>query len=167
MKTKIKILIPIIILETIENDAKFFGYSKERLCNEVLGKFSLKYRSNYQNELYFEKREYFQFNLNKANQKYYPELLKNNSEFKEAEILREIFLSYALFHPCLREVYLNREKIAFINNSIKEYRILKIGTEDGIVEGRIAELFRCKEQGYLKILIEDEEYYISKIWIIG
>ena len=167
MKSKVRILVPVIVLESLEADLNFFGVLKERICNDILLKFSLKYRSNYQHEMFFDEKEYLQFNLNKANQRYYLELIETNKDLNASEILREIFLTYALLHPALRELYLYREKISFIANSIKEFRHLRIDTEKGVIEGRIEKIFRCKKKGYLKILVNNEELYVAKIRVIS
>lgn len=167
MKKKIRVQIPSLIMEILTIDSEFFNVTKERLCNEVLYKFSLRFRSNYQSDLYYEDKVYLQFTLNKDNQRYYDDLIKQSIGLSESEIIREIFSSYAIFHPSLRELYLYREKIAFISSAIKEYRVLKIDTCDGVIEGKINKLFRCKKLGYLKIEINDKSYYLSKSRIIS
>lgn len=114
MKKKIRVLVPTFILEILEKDCEFFGLTKEKLCNEIFLKFSLKFRSRYQDEMIFEEKEYLQFTLNKANQRYYTDLLKGLPEANDSEIIRE--------------------KVIFLYSAIKEYRVLKIDTPNGIVE---------------------------------
>lgn len=167
MKKKIRVQIPSLIMETLEKDTNFFNITKERLCNEVLYKFSLRFRSNYQNDLLYEEKVYLQFTLNKDNQRYYDELIRQSIGLSESEIIREIFSSYAILPPSLRELCLYREKIAFVSSAIKEYRVLKIDTYDGIIEGKVNKLFRCKEFGYLKIEINEKSYYLSQSRIIA
>ena len=167
MKKKIRVLVPTFILETLEKDCNFFGITKEKLCNEIFLKFSLKFRSRYQEEMFFEEKDYLQFNLNKANQRYYTELLKELETTNESEIVREIFLNYAVIAPFLREIYLFREKIIFLSSANKEYRHLKIDTPEGIVEGRIEKIFRCLGTNYLKIVVNNHEYYLSQIRVIN
>lgn len=167
MKKKIRVQIPSLIMEVLEGDKKFFNVTKERLCNEVLYKFSLRFRSNYQNDLCYEDKVYLQFTLNKDNQRYYDELIRQNIGLSESEIIREIFSAYAILHPSLRELYLYREKIAFVSSAIKEYRVLKIDTCDGVIEGKINKIFRCKKLGYLKIEINEKSYYLNQSRIIS
>lgn len=167
MKKKIRVQIPSLIMETLEADSNFFKIAKERLCNEILYKFSLRFRSNYQSDLSFEEKVYLQFTLNKDNQRYYEELIKQSIGLSESEVVREIFSAYAIFHPSLRELYLYREKIAFISSAIREYRFLKIDTPEGVIEGKINRIFRCKELGYLKIEVNDKSYYLSQSRIIS
>lgn len=167
MKKKIRVLVPTFILETLEKDCEFFGYTKEKLCNEIFLKFSLKFRSRYQDEMIFEEKEYLQFTLNKANQRYYSDLLKENLEGNDSEVLREIFSSYSVLSPFLRETYLFREKIIFLYSAMKEYRVLRIDSKNGVIEGRIEKIYRCKSTNYLKVLIEDKSFYIGQIRIIS
>lgn len=167
MKKKIRVLVPTFILEILEKDCEFFGLTKEKLCNEIFLKFSLKFRSRYQDEMIFEEKEYLQFTLNKANQRYYTDLLKELPEANDSEIIREIFLTYSVLVPFLREIYLFREKVIFLYSAIKEYRVLKIDTPNGIVEGRVSRIYRCKEKRYLKLDINESNYYVGQIRVIS
>lgn len=167
MKQKIKASVPKYLLKILEADLNHFSISKEGLCNEILLKFSLKFRSNYHQEMLFEEKEYLQFSLNKENKKYYEELSKQMSDLNDAEIIREIFLSYAILPPFLREINLFREKIVFLNTAQKEYRTLKVHTNDGVLESRIKKIFRDKETDYLMATLNDSNYFISQIRIIN
>ena len=60
-----------------------------------------------------------------------------------------------------------REKIIFLSSANKEYQVLKIDTPSGIVEGRIERIFRCKETGYLKIEVNEKEYYVGQLRVIS
>ena len=74
LKQKVKASVPEYLIEILEEDLKHFSLPKERLCNEILLKFSLKFRSNYNQEMIFEDKDIIQFTLNKDNRKYYAEL---------------------------------------------------------------------------------------------
>lgn len=167
MKKKIRVLVPTFILEILEKDCEFFGFTKEKLCNEIFLKFSLKFRSRYQDEMMFEEKEYLQFTLNKANQRYYTDLLKELPEANDSEIIREIFSTYSVLVPFLREIYLFREKVIFLHSAMKEYRVLKIDTSSGIVEGRVSQIYRCKESGYLKLNVDESSYYVGQVRVIS
>ncbi|MGL5351012.1 MAG: hypothetical protein ACRDA0_10700 [Cetobacterium sp.] len=167
MKKKIRVLVPTFILEILEKDCEFFGFTKEKLCNEIFLKFSLKFRSRYQDEMMFEEKEYLQFTLNKANQRYYTDLLKELPEANDSEIIREIFSTYSVLVPFLREIYLFREKVIFLHSAMKEYRVLKIDTPSGIVEGRVTQIYRCKESGYLKLNVDESSYYVGQVRVIS
>ncbi|MGL4538103.1 MAG: hypothetical protein ACRCUD_03275 [Cetobacterium sp.] len=167
MKKKIRVLVPAFILEILEKDCAFFGVTKEKLCNEIFLKFSLKFRSRYQDEMIFEEKEYLQFSLNKANQRYYTDLMKELSDINDSEITREIFSTYSVLIPFLRELYLYREKIIFLYSASREYRVLRIDTPNGFIEGRVSEIFRCKETNYLKLKINESVYYVGQIRVIS
>lgn len=167
MKQKIKASVPKYLLKILEADLNHFSISKEGLCNEILLKFSLKFRSNYHQEMLFEEKEYMQFSLNKENRKYYEELSKQMEDLSDSEIIREIFLSYAVLPPFLRETHLFREKIVFLNTAQKEYRILKVHTTDGVLEGRVKKIFRDEESDYLMVTLNNSNYFISQIRVIN
>ncbi|MDR1834610.1 MAG: hypothetical protein LBQ96_02280 [Fusobacteriaceae bacterium] len=73
MKERIKALVSAYILEVLDEDCNHFQISKERLCNEILLKFSVKFRSDsdFDDDMLFDRREYLQFALNANNKKYY------------------------------------------------------------------------------------------------
>lgn len=167
MKKKIRVLVPKLVKDTIESDCKVWGITKERLCNEILLKFSLKMNTSYKEEMIFEEKEYIQFNLNKTNQTYYFDLLEQSITTNESEVLRNIFLSYARLVPFLREIYLFRERIIFLNLVNKECRTLKLETPMGIIEGKIEKLFRCEETDYLKIKVNKEQFFIGQVRVLS
>lgn len=168
LKNKVKANVPRFILDIIEKDSDHFNISKEKLCNEILVKFSLKFRSNYCAEMLFEETDSLQFSLNKDNQKYYNELLAGIKDTTESEILRETFSAYAILPAFMRETYLYREKVVFLKSSLKEYRVLNIHTvEDGIVEGKIDSIFRNKKNDYLMIVLHGKNYYLSQSRILN
>lgn len=166
-KDNIRALVPKYILEIIAKDVEHFQISKYKLCNLILLKFSLRFRSNHCQEMAFEEREYLQFTLHKENTGFYIEIRKGINGMNESEMIREIFSSYAVLPSFLREVNLFREKIAFLMSSHKEYRVLKFHTVEGIVEGRIEKIDRNKKENYLQILVNGKSYYISQIEIIS
>lgn len=166
MKKKIRVLMPQIVLETLEQDTRFFEIQKEKLCNEILLKFSsMKFLYDPQDFAY-EDKEYLQFSLNTNNQRYYQELIREK-EIKEAELLRKIFLNYTLLHPILRELNIFGEKVSYIKKIFKEKKTLKIDTNTGLVEGEVNKIYRCKTTNYLKIQINEKDYYIGQIRIVS
>ena len=168
LKDNIRALVPKYLIEIINRDVKHFSISRYKLCNDILVKFSLKFRSNYcQDMMSFEQGEYLQFNLYKQNIVYYNSLRKGIDGITESEMIREIFSSYGILPPFLREINLFREKIAFLISAQKEYRVLKIHTRTGIAEGRIKSIYRNEDTDYLMILLDEKSYYISQIEIIG
>lgn len=166
-KHNIRALVSKYIIEVVTLDAKHFNYSKYKLCNLILIKFALKFRSNYAQELIFEEKEYLQFTLHKENINYYTDIKRGVDGLNESEMIREIFSAYAILPPFLRELNLFREKITFILSAHKEYRVLKLHTINGIIEGRVEKVFRDKKTGYLQIKVNSNNYYISQTEIIS
>lgn len=166
-KDNIRALVPKYILEIIAKDTEHFQISKYKLCNLILLKFSLRFRSNHCQEMSFEEKEYLQFTLHKENTGFYNEIRKGIDGINESEMIREIFSSYAVLPSFLRELNLFREKIAFLMSAHKEYRVLKLHTINGIVEGRIEKIDRNGGENYLQASINGKYYYISQIEIVS
>ena len=151
-KVNIRALVNNYILEIIGEDIQHFGITKYKLCNLILIKFSLKYRSNYFQEMSFESKSYLQFALHKENITYYNEL-KKGVDMNESEMIREIFSSYAILPAFLR--------------AKKEYRVLQLHTNFGVVEGRIEVVLRDKESDYLKVIVNGSDYFVSQLEVIN
>lgn len=164
---KVKINAPTFLVEILEDDVKHFNLSKSGLYNLIFLKCALKFRSNYSQELQFDDKRYIQVPLNKENRKLFNVIIKEQPQLNNSEIMKEIFLSYAIMPSFMRETILFREKLSFVINSQKEYRVLKIRTPDGIIEGRIEKIFRDKIDNYFRIKITGKDYYFSQCEIIS
>lgn len=104
MKEKIKVAVPEFVLKTLKEDQKHFDITKEKLCNEILLKFSIENLNCYC-DIQFNKNEYLQFNLNKTNKIYYEELSKKIDGKNDSEKIRKIFSEYAILQPFVRELF--------------------------------------------------------------
>lgn len=176
-KSNIKVLIPKYINEILDKDVKHFKIAKYDLCNRILIKFFLRSDTNFSKITPFEKKEHLQFALQKENIPRYIELKKLMKNKTESEMIREIFASYTTLPPFLREInlfeekivfLLFEEKIVFLMTAKKEYKKLKLYTDDGqIVEGRIDELKRNENNNYLEIEINSKKYYVSRVTIMN
>lgn len=82
-------------------------------------------------------------------------------------MIREIFASYTTMPPFLREINLFEEKIVFLITAKKEYKKLKLHTDDGFIEGKIEDIRRNEENNYLEVIINSKSYYISRLTIIS
>lgn len=167
MKEKIKVTIPEFVLRVLKEDCEHFGITKEKLCNEILLKFSLRNFNCYYKEFSFSKNEYLQFNLNKINKVYYIELSKKISGKNDSEKIRKVFIEYAILQPFIRESILFLENIMCINAFEKKQTIVKIYTEGKVLETKVEKLFIDTEKGYLMTTINKYNCYLSKIKIVN
>lgn len=166
-KSNIKVLVSKYVKEILEEDTKHFNIPKYDLCNRILIKFFLRTDTNFSRLTPFEEKEYLQFSLQKDNIPRYIELKKLMKDKTESEMIREIFVSYTTLPPFLREINLFEEKIVFLMTAKKEYKNLKLYTDEGIIEGKINSLKRNKINNYLEIEINSRKYYISRVEIIN
>ncbi|ALM93152.1 hypothetical protein [Fusobacterium polymorphum] len=166
-KSNIKVLVSKYVKEILEEDTKHFNIPKYDLCNRILIKFFLRTDTNFSRLTPFEEKEYLQFSLQKDNIPRYIELKKLMKDKTESEMIREIFVSYTTLPPFLREINLFEEKIVFLMTAKKEYKKLKLYTDEGIIEGKIDSLKRNKINNYLEIEINSRKYYISRVEIIN
>ena len=166
MKEKIKVAVPEFVLKTLKEDQKHFDITKEKLCNEILLKFSIENLNCYC-DIPFNKNEYLQFNLNKTNKIYYEELSKKIDGKNDSEKIRKIFSEYAILQPFVREAILFREKIICMNSFEKNKKILKMCTNGEIYEGKVEKIFIDEEKKYLMATINKSNHYIREIKILN
>ena len=166
-KSNIKVLVSKYVKEILEEDTKHFNIPKYDLCNRILIKFFLRTDTNFSRLTPFEEKEYLQFSLQKDNIPRYIELKKLMKDKTESEMIRDIFVSYTTLPPFLREINLFEEKIVFIMTAKKEYKKLKLYTDEGIIEGKINSLKRNEINNYLEVEINSKKYYISRVEIIN
>lgn len=168
MKKKIRAKVPDFILEILKKDQNHFRIRKETLCNKILLNFSNNITINTFKNPLFDTFEYFQFSLDKTGQELYTKLIEKLQINNESELIREIFLNYALSHSFIREACLFKEKLKFFQYLIEKKENLKLHTPDGFIESKIKNIFRDKEMGYILVqLNNDKIYYLSHIQVLN
>ena len=103
----------------------------------------------------FEENDYLQFNIHKDNQRLFSELSRRVKELSDSDLLREVFLAYAILPPFLRETHLFKEKVNFLHSSYKDQKVIKIDSLSEIIEGKVEKIFRCPK--LLVMLILDKK----------
>lgn len=164
---KIRAKVPDFVLKILEKDFIHFGISKETLCNKVFFNFSFNIVIEKYDIVTNDNFQYFQFSLDKINQEYYMKLIEKLQVKNESQFIRNIFLNYALSHSFVREAYLFKEKLKFFQYSIEKENKLRLHTPDGFVEGKVKNIFRDQEIGYILVKLDnDKAYYLSQIHVI-
>lgn len=165
MKEKIKVAVPEIVLKVLKKDQQHFDVKKEKLCNEILLKFSRE-NLNYYYDIQFEGNDYLQFNLSKTNREYFEELSKKIKGKSDSEKIRKIFCEYAILQPYIRETILFWEKVVTIDSFEKSKKTLKLAVNGEIIESKVGKIFVDDEKSYLMISISGGSYYLSKVKIL-
>lgn len=168
MKKKIRAKIPDFVLKILEKDLIHFGIPKETLCNKIFLNFSFNIIIEKRDNLIFDSFQYFQFSLDKINQEYYINLIEKLQVKNESQLIRNIFLNYALSHSFVREAYLFKEKLKFFQYSIENENKLRLHTPEGLIEEKVKNISRDQEIGYILVkLANDKVYYLSQIEVLN
>ncbi len=162
-KYKIKALVPQYVYEVIKKDSEYLNISFYGLCNLIIKKFSFNINTSY--SLEFDEKKSLQFELQKKVAPYYQEIINTQGlkyDLNESQIVRNIFINYALLPPFMREITLFKQEIAYILNN--ESKIYVLST--GLIEGKAESILIDKKTNHLKIIIDNKEYGINKIELI-
>ena len=166
-----RFLVPSIVIETIKKDKSFFGFSENRLCNEVLFK-CFPFVINEEEGIFsdfsldmLESKEFIQFSLHVGNIERYLHLVISYNIGHEAEFLRKVFSLYSSLQPFLRERILFREKIYFLKRSWKDKTKLRISTPNGFEEGIIEDILIEASTKHLQIQVNKKRYYLANVII--
>lgn len=166
MKRKIKLPVPKIIYEVLEEDSAHFGITKEKLCNEIILKLGYKPLAEYHKMMIFERKVSLQFNLYEECEKYYEDISKRYNNISDSELVRTILATYINMAPFLREKLIMDSKVRFSMELIKEKSTVKLDNGSEILEVVFEEIERCPDKGYLKIIHSLGSDYLSKVKII-
>lgn len=167
MKKKRKLLLPDIVIEILDHDAKHFDMTREKLCNEIIIKLGYKERLSLSSEIKFTSKKYIQFNLGMIAGKVYDDIFQRSEDISDPELMRSIFNAYFNYHPYVREYILFKEKITYLERLQKKGEEVIVSTNHTIIRGTISSINRCSETQFRKIVIGDTEEYISKIKIVS
>lgn len=131
MEKKIRVTLPKRIAEILESDIEEFFIKKNTLLNYLYEEYT-KYEYS-KLEIVVDKNEtaVMQFNLNKKNFRGYYNFLEENKIQNESEFFREILIHYCGNGKKKRELFLFKENVERIMDSIKEKKIIKIAFRDG------------------------------------
>lgn len=127
MEKKLRITLPIKVLEVLESDIEEFGIKKNWLLNKIF--FDLKdiplNRKRIEGNT-----DIVQFTLNKQNQKDYYFFLEEKGIQNEAEFFREIITYYSEKSKKERELFIFSEIVERVRYAIEERKVIKIVFKD-------------------------------------
>ncbi|MGL5596253.1 MAG: hypothetical protein ACRDDH_20155 [Cetobacterium sp.] len=134
MRKRIKLSIPKLIKEILDQDTFYFEIKLERLCNIIVQEMGYEPTLRIQDKLKNERKIPITFNLNERNSSYIQNMILNSSENIETEFFRSLLSTYANLHPSLRERVVKKSIYTDIELAIKEKLNLKISYQDKIID---------------------------------
>ena len=131
MEKKIRVTLPKRIAEILESDIEEFFIKKNTLLNYLYEEYAKENYTRVEVEVDKNETSVIQFNLNKKNLRGYYNFLEENRIQNESEFFREILTDYSENCKKKRELFLFKEKVERINDSIAERKLIKVNFRDG------------------------------------
>ncbi|MGL4653080.1 WYL domain-containing protein [Cetobacterium sp.] len=131
MEKKIRVTLPKRIAEILESDIEEFFIKKNTLLNYLYEEYAKEGYTRLEVEVDKSETSVIQFNLNKKNLRGYYNFLEENKIQNESEFFREILSDYSENCKKKRELFLFKEKVERINDSIAERKLIKVNFRDG------------------------------------
>lgn len=158
VRKKIKIVLPKLIIEILNEDIAYFKISKERLCNLIIQEFGFEHIHSLTERMtnQVKSKGMLQFNLVEKNTKLFFKMLKFHDETCESSVLRKLFSQYINLHPSLRERIIKKDLFMRLDNAIKDKYRLKIYHEENIIDILPLEIERDLENNYNNLKAQKE-----------
>ena len=133
MSKKIKVTLPQNIYEIIKNDIDDFNMTSNYFMNYIFLNLNEKYKNFKGNPAIAEQskeKSSIQFNLNKASNLIYYDVLRENNAQNESEFMRSLLIRYATNPKNKRELFIFRESVERLNLAIKDKKNVYITFND-------------------------------------
>ena len=133
MSKKIKVTLPQNIYEIIRNDIDDFNMTSNHFMNYIFLNLNEKYKNFKGNPAIAEQskeKSSIQFNLNKASNLIYYDVLRENNAQNESEFMRSLLIRYATNPKNKRELFIFKESVERLNLAIKDKKNVYITFND-------------------------------------
>ena len=133
MSKKIKVTLPQNIYEIIKNDIDDFNMTSNYFMNYIFLNLNEKYKNFKGNPAIAEQskeKSSIQFNLNKASNLIYYDVLRENNAQNESEFMRSLLIRYATNPKNKRELFIFKESVERLNLAIKDRKNVYITFND-------------------------------------
>ena len=133
MRKRVRVSVPNFVREILENDMKYYDFSKDKICNIIIQRLGFENTQSLHKKV-VDNTSILNFNLNEKNTELFDEMFKLSKEKIESEFFRRVFSTYANFHPFIREKILNLELFKILENAIIKNHKLKIYYEKKLLD---------------------------------
>ena len=133
MSKKIKVTLPQNIYEIIKNDIDDFNMTSNHFMNYIFLNLNEKYKNFKGNPTIAEQskeKSSIQFNLNKASNLIYYDVLRENNAQNESEFMRSLLIRYATNPKNKRELFIFKEFVERLNLAIKDKKNVYVTFND-------------------------------------
>ena len=133
MSKQLKVTLPQNIYEIIKNDIDDFNMTSNYFMNYIFLNLNEKYKNFKGNPAIAEQskeKSSIQFNLNKASNLIYYDVLRENNAQNESEFMRSLLIRYATNPKNKRELFIFRESVERLNLAIKDKKNVYITFND-------------------------------------
>lgn len=160
MRKRIKLSIPKLIKEILDQDTTYFNIKLERLCNLIVQEMGYEPTLRIQDKLKTERKIPITFNLNERNTNYLQNMILNSTEKVETEFFRSLLSTYANLHPSLREKVIKKNLYLELELTIRDSLTIKISYDNKITDILPLSFQRDKTNGYnwLEAKVDTEKY---------
>ena len=102
MRKRVRVSVPNFVREILENDMKYYDFSKDKICNIIIQRLGFENTQSLHKKV-VDNTSILNFNLNEKNTELFDKMFILSKEKIESEFFRRIFSTYVNFHPFLRE----------------------------------------------------------------
>lgn len=158
MRKRIKISLPKLIKEILNEDLIYFELKMENLCNIIVREMGYDQTLRLHDRISNEEKASINFNLNKRNSIFFNNMLEESEENIEAEYFRRLLSTYVNLHPSIRERIVRKTTFIELEYAIKKKLEIKIAKGKEIYNVIPLGIERDRKIGYnlLKTKLNEE-----------
>lgn len=158
MRKRVKITLPKLIKEILNEDLIYFDLKMENLCNIIVREMGYDQTLRLHDRLSNKEKTSINFNLNRRNSMFFSNMLEESEENVEAEYFRRLLSTYANLHPSIRERIVKKTMFIELEDAVKKKLGIKIAKGQEVYNVIPLGMERDKKTGYnlLKIKLNEE-----------
>lgn len=164
MRRRVRLSIPKLIKEVLQEDMVYFNIKMDRLTNTIVKEMGYSNLLKLHENLKLERKLVINFNLNERNTRYFKDMVKLSEEETEAEFLRDLLSTYANLHPFVREKILCKIKFQELEEAIRRKYQIRVEVEGKILDIEPLGFSRDKDTKYASLKFQsDKKMYDQRV----
>jgi len=164
LRKRIKVSLPKLIKDLLNEDLIYFELKMERLCNLIVQEMGYDQTLRLHEKIVNDKKANVYFNLNSRNTSFFKDMLEESEENLETEYFRRLLSTYVNLHPSIRERVIKKRLFLEIETAIKNSIEIKIAVNKEIYNVIPLEILRDSKTNYNLLKVKNnEEVFLYKI----